>query len=229
MAFAALRSRGLQACSGVAIRAAIASTRTQPLAPTALAGARRLLSSPAPTGAPSSPTAAAKGQSQLHRGKKAEGEERRLWPYIKAARQQFFNVILATLSIVMAVKMVEGKGARVALEEEMVELQRRQAVLLKSLADEEWAEDFAKRIGAAGGKEAVMVEIEKVVAASLLDKETAQLEAMRAAALKTSLEQQKHGAPYSGGVGGAFADEQPRDASASPVATKPAPSPKSMM
>lgn len=60
-----------------------------------------------------------------------------------------------------------------------------------------------------------------VVAASLLDKETAQLEAMRAAALKTSLEQQKHGAPYSGGVGRAFADEQPRDASASPVATKP--------
>lgn len=32
------------------------------------------------------------------------------------------------------------QGTRVALEEEMVELQRRQAVLLKSLSDEEWAE-----------------------------------------------------------------------------------------
>ncbi|CAM9907631.1 unnamed protein product [Ectocarpus sp. 12 AP-2014] len=226
MALAALRSRGLQACSRVAMRAAIAP-QTQQLAPAeGAAGARRLLSTPAPTGAPS-PTAAAKGQSQLHRGKKAEGEERRLWPYLKAARQQFFNVILATLSIVMAVKMVEGKGARVALEEEMVELQRRQGVLLRSLSDEAWAEDVAKRIGAAGGKEAVMDEIEKVVAASLLDKETAELEAMRAAALKTSLEQQKHGAPHPGGVG-AFADEKPREASASPVAPKPAPS-KGMM
>lgn len=82
-----------------------------PRLPLCMLGARRLLSSPAPTGAPS-PTAAAKGQSQLHRGKKADGEERRLWPYLKAARQQFFNVILATLSIVMAVKMVEGKVRR---------------------------------------------------------------------------------------------------------------------
>lgn len=49
------------------------------------------------------------GQSQLHRGKKEEGKERRLWPYLKAAKQQFFNVVVATLTIVMAVKMVEGK------------------------------------------------------------------------------------------------------------------------
>lgn len=75
-----------------------------------LIGGRRLLSSPQ-TGA-----AAAGGnpQSQLHRGKKAEEEERRLWPYIKAAKQQFFNVVLSTLAIVMAVKMVEGKVGRLA-------------------------------------------------------------------------------------------------------------------
>lgn len=75
-------------------------------------GSRRLLSSPASTGAPAPGAAAGggqKSQSQLHRGKKEEGEERRLWPYLKAAKQQFFNVVVATLSIVMAVKMVEGK------------------------------------------------------------------------------------------------------------------------
>lgn len=74
-------------------------------------GPGRLLSSPASTGA-SAPGAAAGGgetQGQLHRGKKKEGEERRLWPYLKAAKQQFFNVVVATLAIVMAVKMVEGK------------------------------------------------------------------------------------------------------------------------
>lgn len=49
------------------------------------------------------------GQSQLHRGTKEEGKERRLWPYLKAAKQQFFNVVVATLTIVMAVKMMEGK------------------------------------------------------------------------------------------------------------------------
>lgn len=70
-----------------------------------------MLSSPTSTGAPS-PAAAGGAQqppSQLHRGKKPEVEEKRLWPYIKAAKQQFFNVVLATLSIVMAVRMVEGK------------------------------------------------------------------------------------------------------------------------
>lgn len=76
-------------------------------------GGRRFLSSSAPAGGAPPPTAAGGGgvqsQSQLHRGKKAEGKERRLWPYIKAAKQQFFNVVLATLSIVMAAKMVEGK------------------------------------------------------------------------------------------------------------------------
>lgn len=47
--------------------------------------------------------------SQLHRGKASGEKERRLWPYLKAAKQQFFNVVLATLSVVMAVKLLEGK------------------------------------------------------------------------------------------------------------------------
>lgn len=37
-------------------------------------------------------------------------------------------------------RCVYVQGARVALEEEMVELQRRQGVLLRSLSDEAWAE-----------------------------------------------------------------------------------------
>lgn len=59
------------------------------------------------------------------------------------------------------------------------------------------------------------------MAASLVDKETAELEAMRAAALKTSLEQQKHGAAYPGGGVGAFADEQPRQGSSSSLTPTP--------
>lgn len=80
-------------------------------------GERRFLSSPASTGAAQRPaaTGAIESQSQLHRGKKEEGKERRLWPYLKAAKQQFFNVVLATLSIVMAVKLVEGKVRSVFL------------------------------------------------------------------------------------------------------------------
>lgn len=67
-------------------------------------GSRRLLSSPAPGAA----AGGVQSQGQLHRGKKEEGKERRLWPYLKAAKQQFFNVVVAALAVVMAVKMVEG-------------------------------------------------------------------------------------------------------------------------
>lgn len=61
------------------------------------------------TGATSPPAATVDVPSQLHRGKASGEKERRIWPYLKAAKQQFFNVVLATLSVVMAVKMLEGK------------------------------------------------------------------------------------------------------------------------
>ncbi|CAN0032523.1 unnamed protein product, partial [Laminaria digitata] len=94
----------------------------------------------AATGAPSPPTATVDVPSQLHRGKASGEKERRIWPYLKAAKQQFFNVVLATLSVVMAVKMLEGKGARVALEEDLAEVERQQGLLLRGLSDQKWAE-----------------------------------------------------------------------------------------
>eukprot|EP00903_Cladosiphon_okamuranus_P017281 g15923.t1 len=179
-------TRGLQALSHAAPRASIVTRR--PLPATAAAGPRRLLSSPAPGATAGGVQSASHVQGQLHRGKKEEGKERRLWPYLKAAKQQFFNVVVATLAIVMAVKMVEGKGARVALEEEIAELERREGVLLRALSDESWAEDVAKRVSAGGGKEAMVKEISNVVKFSMLDKESAELEAMKAAALKVARE-----------------------------------------
>lgn len=58
------------------------------------------------------PAATVDVPGQLHRGKASGEKERRIWPYLKAAKQQFFNVVLATLSVVMAVKMLEGKVRR---------------------------------------------------------------------------------------------------------------------
>ncbi|CAM9959641.1 unnamed protein product [Ascophyllum nodosum] len=89
----------------------------------------------------------------------------------------------------MAVKMVEGKGTRVALEEQIDELERREGVLLSALTDEEWAEGVLKKLGITGGKggkEALLRELNEVVRTSMLDKESARLETMRSAAVNAS-------------------------------------------
>lgn len=47
-------------------------------------------------------------------------EKRPIWPYLKAAKQQFFNVVMASLAIVMALRMLDGKARAIPLHSTVV-------------------------------------------------------------------------------------------------------------
>lgn len=63
---------------------------------------------------PPPPGATATSQSTLG------GEKRAIWPYLKAAKQQFFNAILASLAIAMALRMLDGKARVIPICQQFV-------------------------------------------------------------------------------------------------------------